>query len=641
MAQPTSYNSNNSTSDLNKIVLDYLYRKGYSRTEAMLRLEISSVGAIPEEQQDWHVGAPETYIQVYILLRDWIDGTLDLYKPKLQKTLYPVFVHSYLDLLQKKEKEMAAFFFDSFRGEHEVLRGHDIRLLDELKTSSDADESEISQLYRKNKYRINLTKATFDLLVQFLFDNEANGSGIIIRLLNQYIDIKILYAKANEPLKIDDQTMLELNADQKNIDVAEQPEGIPGHSEQLFDYNKQKIYLGKRKIPVDVLPDFKAVLEERDKGLQEKPFLGATHPSLTLEELFEKEQRSIGENIDDLPPDIPLPSLRMKDIEAYVASLDNRRNALHLGRDGTPPSVFMYTMHNTYSSLNCAKFSHDASMFATGYADSSVQLQMSKNSGPQALVGNQNEPLDTIKFIGHTRPVFGVSISPDNEYVLSCSEDGFTRLWSKETQTTLVKYAGHNAPVWDVCFSPYGYYYASASHDQTVRLWSLEHTAPLRIFVGHQNDVDCLAFHENANYIATGSSDHTCRFWDIRTGNTVRVFTGQNSSVSSIALSPDGLLMASADDTGCVHLWDLRTGSKLQMFEKHQSPVYSLTFSHDNRTLATGGADTDVNVWDIKGLNGNERFAEDSLLYNFKTKETIVYDLQFTERNYCLGLSAT
>ncbi len=45
--------------------------------------------------------------------------------------------------------------------------------------------------------------------------------------------------------------------------------------------------------------------------------------------------------------------------------------------------------------------------------------------------------------IGHAGPVYACSFSPDSEYLLSCSEDGTTRLWSLQTMSNLVTYVMH------------------------------------------------------------------------------------------------------------------------------------------------------------------------------------------------------
>jgi WD40 repeat protein len=91
--------------------------------------------------------------------------------------------------------------------------------------------------------------------------------------------------------------------------------------------------------------------------------------------------------------------------------------------------------------------------------------------------------------IGHAGPVYSLSFSASEEYMISGSEDGTARLWSLETMSNLGVYRGHNFPVWTVDFSSTNLYFATGSYDRTARLWSCDHIYPLRIFVGHQSDV--------------------------------------------------------------------------------------------------------------------------------------------------------
>lgn len=62
-------------------VIEYLVKKGYNRTEQMLRQESSNVDKdgrpIVERAEDT---GHEKYLLAYRVLSDWIDGTLDVYK---------------------------------------------------------------------------------------------------------------------------------------------------------------------------------------------------------------------------------------------------------------------------------------------------------------------------------------------------------------------------------------------------------------------------------------------------------------------------------------------------------------------------------------------------------------------------------
>jgi WD40 repeat protein len=75
---------------------------------------------------------------------------------------------------------------------------------------------------------------------------------------------------------------------------------------------------------------------------------------------------------------------------------------------------------------------------------------------------------------GHTHPMNGVAISPDNQHIASASADGTVRVWLAAGDADPVVLIGHNAAVNGVAFSPNGQRLASAGQDGTVRVWQCE-----------------------------------------------------------------------------------------------------------------------------------------------------------------------
>lgn len=143
-----------------------------------------------------------------------------------------------------------------------------------------------------------------------------------------------------------------------------------------------------------------------------------------------------------------------------------------------------------------------------------LELNLAQNKVEKQLMKDQSE----FTLVGHSGPVFAVSVSVDDKYLLSGSFDTTIRKWSLQTRSILVVYYGHSLPVWDVKFSPLGHYFASCSNDRTANVWNMKHHSPVRIFSGHLTDIECLEFHPNCHYVATGSSDKQVRLWSVETG---------------------------------------------------------------------------------------------------------------------------
>ncbi len=102
------------------------------------------------------------------------------------------------------------------------------------------------------------------------------------------------------------------------------------------------------------------------------------------------------------------------------------------------------------------------------------------------------------KLVGHSDSIFGISISNDKKFLLSCSFDETIRLWSIYTRSAFVVYKGHFSPVLCVKFSSFKYFYttnlshyfASGGSDKTAKFWGMNSPSPLRVFVGHLSDVE-------------------------------------------------------------------------------------------------------------------------------------------------------
>ncbi|KAG2215866.1 hypothetical protein INT45_006353 [Circinella minor] len=691
-----------SQDDLDKIVASYLQKKGYKATGSIFAREssgntlsleelskvLTSSGAATQpgsshvtKYKDVEEGDPDAYNISYRNLREWIEKSLDWYKPELRSVLFPIFVHAYLDLVSKNLTEQAKYFMETYKKDHVELHSLDINRLETVTSPEHIRENELSQMYRNNKYNLRMSSVPFELFLNYLQDNKYM---LLLRIVNQYLNIQVVHGKLKSAggLEMDDMAGVI---------------GIAGHeAQQIESFNQQRVQLGEQHMDPAFKEEIERTLKERDTAKKESlaadPNAAAvaattTEPTVSLLDTFKKVKQ---EATADGPAfgDIPLPQYRGTDIEAELESLKDLRKRVSLG-NASLPSVCCYTFHNTHDGLNCLTMTEDASLIAGGFSESFIKIWSLKgeklrglrNTVNPAHVNDHNDlnrqkerhGSEYKRLVGHAGPVYGVSFSHDNKYLISCSED------------KTVCYKGHNYPIWDVDFGPHGFYFATASHDRTARLWSCDHIHPLRIFSGHLSDVDTVKFHPNSKYLVTGSSDRTCRLWDVQRGTCVRVFTGHTGSIKTVAVSPNGRLMASAGEDKSIILWDLGSGRRLKRMTGHSSFIYSVAFSADSNVLVSGGADGTVRVWDVnkdtlsssnvgfgtgEGTNESKRIrldenerskkekkelAKEKLaakeakrktvesndqLGVFPTKHTPIYDIRFTPRNLCLVAGA-
>jgi len=76
--------------------------------------------------------------------------------------------------------------------------------------------------------------------------------------------------------------------------------------------------------------------------------------------------------------------------------------------------------------------------------------------------------------VGHTGPVYDVTINPNGTQLASASQDRTIRLWNNNAQGFCEVLKGHSAPVKSVKFSCDGNLLLSASDDKTVKIWSVQ-----------------------------------------------------------------------------------------------------------------------------------------------------------------------
>ncbi|KAI8062763.1 WD40-repeat-containing domain protein [Gilbertella persicaria] len=579
----------------------------------------------------------DAYDLSYKSLREWIENSLDWYKPELRSVLYPIFVHSYLDLVGKHLTDKAKPFFNTYKRDHVELHTIDLNTLETVTEPHHIRENELARMYRDNKYNLRMSGVPFELFLNYLQDNKFM---LLLRIVNQYLNIQVVHGK-----------LLKSAGGLEMDDVI----GIIGHqSQQLEAFNQQPVQLGMNQLDQSFRDEIEQAIQE-SQPVQKEEEEAAVQENPTLEAF----RKRIQENTVDGPAfgDIPLPPYRGTDIQAELDSLKDMNYRMPLNETSLP-SICCYTFHNTHDSLNCVTTTQDATLIAGGFSESFIKIWSLKGEKLRSLrntinPAHERHGSEYKKLVGHGGPVYGLSFSPDNKYLVSCSEDKTARLWSTQTFSNLVIYKGHNSPVWDVDFGPFGFYFATASHDRTARLWSCDQINPLRIFTGHLSDVDTVKFHPNSKYLVTGSSDRTSRLWDVQKGTCVRVFTGHTGPIKTVAVSPNGRLMASAGEDKSIMLWDLGSGKRIKKLTGHTEFIYSLAFSADNGVLVSGGADSTVRVWDVNtdttSAIAKKRFkTEDEdrkkkailesheQLGVFPTKQTPIYDIQFTSRNLCL-----
>ncbi|KAK4453677.1 hypothetical protein QBC34DRAFT_434444 [Podospora aff. communis PSN243] len=612
-----------SAQNLNQIVTDYLKKKGFTKTEAVFRQETSHLGPDGRPAQRNDDSGPKKYLKAFILLRDWIDNNLDIYKFELSKLLWPVFVYSYIELVTQGYTDEAKNLLSVLRPELENVHRESLDLFATITLPQHIKENPTTKRYKENKYRIPLNQALSGNLFHFL-EREADAGGVVITyVLQTYCHVDVSARGPIEPYSFE---AIYRRAQNIDIDEIDAQEGIPGvftgvSNKDLLDASAP-LKLGPLPMEPDLRDDVRAELEEEDQ--RHPPVEG--RPSL-VDEFDRKIKR---EESADAPAraDLPLPPSRARDVVMEMQKVRENRDRFRIegrtGGIGIPVSACMFTFHNTLGSVSCMDFSNDHQLVALGTMDSYIRV-WSLDGKPlkSILEGEKDLKVNNRKLIGHSGPVYGVSFSdsianmerniysengsekPDTstKLLLSCSADGQVRLWSLEMWSCLCVYKAHDGPVFRVLWGPHGHYFATAGWDKTVRIFAQDHASAQRILVGHDTSISAIAWHPNGTYVfsASDETDKSIRMWSILTGNCVRIFAGHTEYISALQCAPNGKILASADIGGNIYFWDIEKGSRIKRCRGHgKGGIPSLSFSTESNVLVSGGLDGTVRLWDVE-----------------------------------------
>eukprot|EP00917_Polyrhabdina_sp_WS-2016_P005788 GHVP01012925.1.p1 GENE.GHVP01012925.1~~GHVP01012925.1.p1 ORF type:complete len:610 (+),score=113.37 GHVP01012925.1:189-2018(+) len=582
---------NNTKPNFGDTLKEFSSKSGHGRTgennsissmppldKSIYELRMAQYGGIDNFFDDNQCGHWDQYEK----LSSWIDNSIEKYREGLIRVLFPILIHSYLDLLELDKSDVAGILMNKYEDKEYMSKyKNDLKRIGTVIDKRQIKENVLCSLFRKNKYVVPMSRYSYDLLLYFLEENKAS---LMQKILNSYIQIRISYTdKEEQGIGLDD---VELG---KTIDSS-----------------------------IDVL--WGKIIPPRVTDSDICSFI-YTRPSRNFGEIKADQGTS-----PDISPDserIPLPTVNMSEIQKEV----DRMYDMTYNKSTPSPSICCYTVGNTYGGMTSLDFSYECEMAAVGSQDSYITifsltsdpLQKLKTSTELATLNLTDTPefddlfeqsaIKSRKLIGHSGAVYSTQFFHNNQFLLSSGQDSTTRLWCLKTYKNIAYYKGHQHPIWDMKTGPFGYYFLTGSADRTARLWSSERLEAVRIFNAHSSDVDTVCFHPNSNYIATGSSDRTIRLWDIQNGKSNRLFTGFDGGLRSISISPNGKLIAGVTRNSEITVFDIAEDKKISSEKCIDKRINSIKFSPQNDVLSYVSSEGSFVVYDYNKGEEISRFS--------------------------------
>ena len=333
-------------------VIDYLAKKGYNRTEAMLRMESANQEALGPALNMQSHNSPPKYERIFGMTQKWIEETLDIYKPELRRVLWPVFVYSYLTLVSQARAADSDNFYSKFKNLFTQEHGEDLRVLGPIRLPEHVEESHLAQLYYKSRYRLSISEPAFFHLVQFLESQKEVGGILLLDLLNGHCNIATVNRASDDRYSF--AAILARGSEMQ--DTPAEDEGIPGHHPGSA-YTGDRPGLGRTlanvklgKLPME--PDLEQDVRDELKNLDSKepPPVGQE----TLEAIHNEVNIKKEDDDEEAPTraEIPYPQSTARDVAMEVQKIKENRDRFKIesrtGGIGPGVTVCMFTFHNTF-----------------------------------------------------------------------------------------------------------------------------------------------------------------------------------------------------------------------------------------------------------------------------------------------------
>jgi WD40 repeat protein len=224
---------------------------------------------------------------------------------------------------------------------------------------------------------------------------------------------------------------------------------------------------------------------------------------------------------------------------------------------------------------------------------------------------------------GHDDWIGSLVVLPDGERIVSASEDGTMRVWSRSQRRCLKVIRPGSGPINTIAATPDGKRLIAGSDDRVVRVWDTRRWRCLHELHGHQAYVRRVVALGDGR-AASAADEAPLRIWDLSDGTCLKVLAGHAEQVLGLAASRDGSRMVSASVDNVMIVWDTVAGAELRRLVDARSFVarvmgsyiagqnltgvghlecpHALAFTPDGR-LVSGSHD--VRVWDVE--RGEER----------------------------------
>ena len=571
----------------------------------------------------------------FAMIKTWCGGSLDIYQPELLPLLLPLFVHSYLNLvdmgLGSAAEEFYAAHASFFLPIHSELLSH----LRSLGLPSQIATDELAQRFRTERYVLKMSPNVFGLLIGWLTDGTSpvgfagmdesavidnmlepsrRGREAMLKIINERCRLQVLRSALFQldPSELEEGTGLTgagpsfsnaANASQSRIHAALGAQAV-SETDAIAEFNSRAAGPVLKLHPrIPLAEDLK---EEVDHILREEQSQARTQTQPTKSATpapGDAEERSEGGAAPKSRSQSLAPSAREGSVAAEEAA-----EATHPPEADPSAGLHEATLADLPPQPSAFR-TVDLLREVERVRDARKCLRIDPKLAPEPASATGDAAQHATLWPGVPRTVGLPSVCM---YTYYDAEDGLT--CSKTSEDLTLMAAGFEesyVQLWSLKGEPLQELQSDFSLSAIRDRRSLnKHREPFpystRKLVGHSAPVYGVAFDpvggsaSRPRHLLSCSADGTARLWSLDTYAALVAYRGHQYPVWDVTWGPLGTYFATASADRTARLWSAERINPLRIYAGHLSDVDCVRFHPNSLYLATGSSDRTCRLWDVQ-----------------------------------------
>jgi WD40 repeat protein len=233
-------------------------------------------------------------------------------------------------------------------------------------------------------------------------------------------------------------------------------------------------------------------------------------------------------------------------------------------------------------------FSDDGKMILSGWTDGKIR----------AFFPQSGKLMWTIED-AHANGVSALTITPDNEIVISGGQEGEIRIWkvSKDKRSLVESMKEHRGRVTAMHLNATGEL-VSCSADGSCIIWDIKNRVRI-LCIFEKTIFKRCCFCPDGSQLLTVGSDARIAYWSAFDGELIRhlMASDREGEVNALDISQKGNLIVTGGQDPLLRVWSYHEGRCVHKMEGHFGPITDAKISPDSNYVVSAGSEGELAIF--------------------------------------------